>query len=61
MTGIFRQGGRDGLAFEPPKRAVGPPAEATDGATAEEVEGGAREVGKPPGLTFEPPRRHGER
>jgi hypothetical protein len=60
MGGIFRQQGdielgRNGLGFEPPKRAAAPPGEAADGGTAENATGDARS--EPPGLTYKPPRR----
>ena len=62
MAGIFREqedAGQtsNGLGFEPQKRAAAPPGEAARCGTAEGADGGAREVGEPPGLTFEPPRR----
>jgi len=61
MAGIVREQeeaeqARNGLGFEPPKRAAAPPGKAAGGGTAEEADGGARDVGEP-GLTFEPPRR----
>jgi len=60
MAGIREQEDAEqasnGLGFERPKRAA-PPSKAAGGGTAQEADGGAREVGEPPGLTFEPPRR----
>lgn len=61
MAGIREQEGAEqagnDLGFEPPKRAAAPPSKAAGGGTAKEADGGAREVGEPPGLTFVPPRR----
>jgi hypothetical protein len=62
MGGIFRQRedteqASNGLGFAPPKRAAAPPSKAAGVGTAGKADGGAREVGEPPVLTFEPPRR----
>jgi hypothetical protein len=62
MAGIFRQRedieqASNGLGFERPKRAAAPPSKAAGGGSAKAADGGAREVGEPPVLTFEPPRR----
>ena len=61
MAGIREQGDAEqasnGLGFQRPKRAAAPPGEAAQRGTAERADGGAREVGEPPSLTFEPPRR----
>ena len=62
MAGIFREqedAGQtsNGFGFEPPKRPAAPPSKAGGGGAAEEANGGAREAGEAPVLTFEPPRR----
>jgi hypothetical protein len=62
MAGISREQedaeqASNGLGFKRPKRAAAPPSKAAGGGTAKEADGGAREAGEPPVLTFEPPRR----
>jgi hypothetical protein len=47
----------NGLGFKRSKRAAAPPSETAGAGVVGKTDGGAREVGEPPVLTFEPPRR----